>query len=99
MKDKKMDAFFLTEVFSEGDVVSFGAADKAVVLDGKKRGDGVAYTLKAMGPTSGNAPRSKGFHFNIRRVEECLFSRRVGKRGIRILGWSIVLRLFWIDIL
>lgn len=39
------------------------------------------------------------FWLSIRRVENCLFSRRNGYMGVRVFGLSICLRLFGVDML
>lgn len=39
------------------------------------------------------------FWLSVRRVENCLFSRRNGYMGVRVFGLSICLRLFGVDLL
>ena len=39
------------------------------------------------------------FWLSIKPLDKCLFSRRQGHMGVRMLGYSICLRLFGYDIL
>lgn len=39
------------------------------------------------------------FFFSVKPISKCLFSRRYGYKGKRILGYSVCLRLFGKDIL
>lgn len=39
------------------------------------------------------------FWFSVRKASDCLYSRRKGKFGTRVFGWSICLRLFGRSIL
>lgn len=41
----------------------------------------------------------KKFYISIIKAKECLFSRRNGYKGKIILGYSIVVRLFGVDII
>ena len=47
---------------------------------------------------SAGEPPNKPFWVSIRKKDSCLFSRRNGYRGKLILGYSVCIRLFGIDI-
>lgn len=41
---------------------------------------------------------NKPFQFSIKPIEQCLYSRRCGNHGLRVFGYSIVLRIFWLQV-
>ena len=99
-----MKVDFPSEPFDLGDIVSFGGV-QGVVTDGEVSSGNVKYTL-GKHPLVGNPlmfwslkSGRYAFYVSMRKIEKCLFSRRIGKTGKRILGYSICLRLFNKDIL
>jgi len=41
----------------------------------------------------------KPFWLSVKKTSACLFSRRAGKKGTRIMGFSICLRIFGVEVL
>lgn len=100
----KMKMQFGKEPFDVGDVVCFGA-QQGIVVDGERSDEYSTYTIcerpERWGPLMFWSTKSGRYAFfvSIRKASRCLYSRRVGKSGKRILGYSICLRLFNKDIL
>ncbi len=43
--------------------------------------------------------KTRLFWLSIKRLDKCLFSRRNGYQGLRVMDWSVCLRLFGKDML